>query len=285
MRRRPVPARNGPAVRPVHTGTEAYAHAAAGEVPVVSDRDAAELSLSARADRTAVRSGARAVSRAAAGITRRDLMRAAAALALGGALAATSTARIAPILSARAQPGAVDALMQPGPLPDRMLGSSQARVTIIEYASLTCAHCARFAATTFPELKARYIDSGKVRYILREYPIDPLAVVAALLPRCVGEDDYFATVETLLRRQPQWVGNRIEPLMTLATTELGFTEQSLAACMADRQLREDIKKATDRASNVLGVNAVPTFFINGRKHTGAMSIKDLERLIGPLLRP
>ena len=219
-------------------------------------------------------------------ITRRELTSSVAALALGGvAAAALNGGVVAPIGTARAQSVSVEALMNPGPLPDRVLGSPRARVTIIEYASLTCVHCAQFAATTFPELKVRYIDSGKVRYIVREYPIDQLAVVAAMLPRCLSVDGHFAAVEVLLRRQQQWVANRLQPLMTLAIAELGFTEQSFDACIADRQLRDDVKKAGDRASDAFGVSSVPTFFINGRKHTGSRTIKDMERLIEPLLRP
>jgi protein-disulfide isomerase len=213
-------------------------------------------------------------------IRRRELLNAAAALALTGASIAASA--FAVIGAARAQ--AVAELLNPGPLPDMALGSPEARVTVIEYASLTCVHCAQFAATTFPELKRRYIDSGRMRYVFRDFPIDDLAVVAAMVARCAGDDKYFATVDLLLRQQEQWVANRIEPLMTLATRELGFSQESFNACVTDRQRLDDLKKARARAREVFGVSSVPAFFINGRRHLGAHSIKDLEIWIERLLK-
>src|SRR5918999_2822427 len=92
-------------------------------------------------------------------------------------------------------------LATPGPLGDIVQGSADAKVTIIEYASLTCSHCATFHNTTYPELKKRYIDTGKVRYILREFPLDPLAAGAFMLARCAGKDRYFPLVETLFQQQ------------------------------------------------------------------------------------
>jgi protein-disulfide isomerase len=215
-------------------------------------------------------------------IRRRELLSAASALALAGAGIAAGA--FAVIGAARAQVVSVAELMNPGPLPDMTLGSPAARVTVIEYASLTCVHCAQFAATTFPELKRRYIDSGKMRYIFREFPIDDLAVVAAMVARCAGDDKYFVAVDLLLRQQEQWVANRIEPLMTFATQELGFSGQTFNACVTNRQRLEDLKNARARAREVFGVSSVPAFFINGRRHLGAHSIKDLEIWIERLLK-
>ena len=146
---------------------------------------------------------------------------------VGGGLAIASETSAALIGSARAQTVSIEELKNPGPLPDMILGWSGSPVTIIEYASMTCGHCGQFAVTTFPELKVRYIDTGKVRYTFREYPLDYLAAAASMLARSVAEDRYFDVIEALFRQQRQWVANRIEPLMTLATKELGFTEQQL----------------------------------------------------------
>jgi protein-disulfide isomerase len=215
-------------------------------------------------------------------IRRRELLSAAAALALTGASIAASA--FAVVGAARAQAVSVAELMNPGPLPDMALGSPEARVTVIEYASLTCVHCAQFAATTFPELKRRYIDNGRMRYVFREFPIDDLAVVASMVARCAGDDKYFAAVDLLLRQQEQWVANRVEPLMTLAVKELGFSEQSFNACVTNQQRHDDFKRARARAREVFGVSSVPTFFINGRKQLGSQSIKDMEIWIERLLK-
>src|SRR5262245_1529618 len=113
-------------------------------------------------------------------------------------------------------------LMDPGPLPDRALGSPAAAVTIIEYASMTCSHCAQFATGTFPELKTRFIDTGKVRFVFREYPLEPLAMAASMLIRAVDENQYYRAIDILFREQLQWgASGRVQPLMTLAVKELG----------------------------------------------------------------
>jgi protein-disulfide isomerase len=98
-------------------------------------------------------------------------------------------------------------LLKPGALPDKQLGKDDAKVTIVEYASMTCPHCAHFAATTFPDLKKKYIDTGKARYILREFPFDPSAEAGFMLARC-AKDNYFPMVDVLFAQQANWVGGR-----------------------------------------------------------------------------
>ncbi len=135
--------------------------------------------------------------------SRRILLAIAAGFALG-----TSVAR-ADDLPSRIDPPQADPtpadLAKPGPAGDMALGAETAPVTIIEYASMTCTHCAHFAVTTFPELKKRYIDTGKVRYILREFPFDALSEAGFMLARCAGKDKYFTVVETLFAKQSEWV--------------------------------------------------------------------------------
>jgi protein-disulfide isomerase len=203
---------------------------------------------------------------------------------VAGAAAVASDGGFALVDSIRAHAVSLEELNNPGPLPDMVLGSPDAPITIIEYASLTCSHCAQFATTTFPEFKARYIDTGKVRYIFREFPLDELAAAASMLARSVGNDRYFFVIETLFRQQRQWVTDRIQPLMTLATKELGFTEQSFKASLANQELLDAIKAARDRASKVFEVDATPTFFINGTKVRSYQTMKQMERLIDPLLK-
>src|SRR5262249_60111293 len=137
--------------------------------------------------------------------TRRQFLLAASSLVLaaafsGGALDLVSR-------GAFAQSAAEAELMQPGPLGDEVLGDEKAPVTVIEYASMTCPHCAHFALTTFPQLKEKYIDTGKVKYILREFPFDPVAAGAFMLARCAGgKDKYYAMVDLLFRTQATWAG-------------------------------------------------------------------------------
>jgi protein-disulfide isomerase len=170
-------------------------------------------------------------------------------------------------------------LADPGPLPDHVLGSSTAPVTIIEYVSMTCSHCAMFAIDTFPDLKAQFIDTGKVRYIVREFPLDGLAAVAAMLIRSAGDDKYYDAMAELFRQQRQWTtGGRVQQLMTLAVTRLGFTEASFNACITDQDLLDRVGKARERAS-AFGVRSTPTFFINGERHDGFATINEMKRLI------
>jgi protein-disulfide isomerase len=171
-----------------------------------------------------------------------------------------------------------------GPLGDMVMGKADAPVTIIEYASMTCGHCANFSEKTFPELKKRYIDTGKVKYILREFPLDPLAAAGFMLARCAGNDKYYPLVEALFAQQKQWaVQKPIEPLMVIAK-QAGFTQESFNACLSNQKVLEGIEATRARASEKLGVNSTPTFFINGKVFRGDMSIETMEKEIQPYLK-
>ena len=216
-------------------------------------------------------------------ITRREFS-AGAAASLGAALLAGSTLLPGFISAAFAQtPSAAD-LLKPGALPDMAMGAENAPVTVIEYASLTCPHCKHFEATTFPELKKRYIDTGNVRYIFREFVLNDLDALAILLVRCVDKDKYFPFLETLYATQEQWaVQNAIPPLMAIAK-QVGFTEDSFKKCASNQQLFDGVTAQRDRASKNFGVSSTPTFFINGQMHAGDMSIEEMEKLIQPYLK-
>ena len=179
-------------------------------------------------------------------------------------------------------------LAKPGPAGDIVLGSDKAPVTVIEYASMTCPHCAHFSDTTFPEFKKRYIDTGKVRYIFREFPFDKVAAAAFMLARCAAKDGgserYMAVVETLFAKQSEWVNEHpLEPLKNLAK-QLGFSEESFNTCLTNQQVLNDIEAVRDRAVDKLGVNSTPTFFINGKKVVGDVQIDTLAKEIDPYLK-
>jgi protein-disulfide isomerase len=149
---------------------------------------------------------------------------------------------------------------------------------------MTCSHCAHFSTETFPELQKRYIDTGKVRFIFREFPLDPLAAAGFMLARCAGKDRFMAVVETLFAKQADWVVQKpIEPLQAIAK-QLGFTEQSFDQCLANQQVLDRIQNVRDRAAEKLGVNSTPTFFVNGKKLTGDQSIEALAKEIDPYLK-
>ena len=216
-------------------------------------------------------------------LTRRRMFSASASLALAGAAGALLAP---PWRQAKADAGMPDPadLAKAGPDGDVVLGSDKAPVTIIEYASMTCPHCAHFATDTFPELQKRYIDTGKVRYIFREFPLDALAAAGFMLARCAGKDKFMPVVETLFAKQPEWMVQKpIEPLKAIAK-QFGFTEQSFDACLANQHVLDGIQEVRDRAAEKLGVNSTPTFFVNGQKLTGDQSIDALAKVIDPYLK-
>jgi protein-disulfide isomerase len=212
-------------------------------------------------------------------ITRREFL---AGVSLVAIAAALDLSLVPQALAQGAAPSTAE-LMQAGPLGEQSVGKPDAPVTVIEYASMTCGHCANFHNKSYPELKKRYIDTGKVRYILREFPLDPLAAGAFMLARCAGKDKYFPLVETLFEQQQQWAVQRpIEPLFAIAR-QAGFTRESFDACLKDQKMLEGIEWVRDRGAK-FGVNSTPTFFINGKMYPGALTVPELEKAIDPLLK-
>jgi protein-disulfide isomerase len=214
--------------------------------------------------------------------TRRKLLLGTSVLTMAAALAGGE-----PLLTgsrAAAQGVSMTELMVPPSLGDMSVGKADAPVTIVEYASMTCPHCANFHETTYPELKKRYIDTGKVRFVFREFPLDPLAAGAAMLARCAGKDKYFPLIETLFHQQRQWAVQKPLPPLLALVKQAGFTEQSFNACLSDQKMLNAINAERTRASEKFGVNSTPTLFINGKVHKGGASIEDLAKIIDPLLK-
>jgi protein-disulfide isomerase len=216
--------------------------------------------------------------------TRRQFLLAASSLALAAALTGSGALELFDH-PALAQSMAQAELMQPGPLGEEVLGDDKAPVTIIEYASMTCPHCAHFALTTFPQLKEKYIDTGKVRYILREFPFDKIALAAFKVARCAGDKEkYFAMVDLLFRTQANWaVEHAAQPMLAVAR-QAGITEDRFKACLADQKLQDGIEWVRKRATDKFGVSSTPTFFINGEMRVGAMTFDDMQKMIDSLIK-
>jgi protein-disulfide isomerase len=219
-------------------------------------------------------------------MTRRAFLQGVSTLSLAAAAATALPFEIASFIrEAQAQGPNAEELLKPGPLGEMAQGSANAPVTIVEYASMTCSHCATFATTTYPVLKSRYIDTGKVRYILREFPLDPLSAGGFMLARCAGENKYFEVVDRLFKDQPKWafVQNPIPPLFA-AVKEFGITEQNFEKCLSDQKLLDGVEAVRQRGAEKFGVNSTPTFFINGKIVRGTMTIEELEKQIQPFLK-
>jgi protein-disulfide isomerase len=176
--------------------------------------------------------------------------------------------------------------MKPGALPDLVLGKADAPCTIVEYASMTCGHCANFHNKVFPTLKDKYITPGTVRFILREFPLDNLAAAASMLARCVGGDRTYSLVEALFTKQEEWAFVRSNPVPELFkfARQAGFTQESFDKCLTDQKLLDDIMKGRETASTKFGVQATPTFFINGKRLKDAPSVENFEKAIAAVVK-
>jgi protein-disulfide isomerase len=211
-------------------------------------------------------------------ITRRDFVVSASAL-----IAACALLDSAPLALAQGGPS-MEELMRPGPLPDISIGKADAPVTIIEYASMTCPHCANFHKTTYPALKAKYIDTGKVRFIFREFPLDELAAAASMLARCVGGEKSIAMIDVLFASQEKWAVRQPIPVLTQIAKQAGMTQASFDECLKDQTLYNNIMAMRERGSKEFKVESTPTLFVNGKMQKGGASIEELEKLIDPLLK-
>lgn len=212
-------------------------------------------------------------------ITRREFV-----VSTGALVAAVSFLASAPLALAQT----VEELMRPGPLPDLVQGKADAPVTVIEYASMTCPHCANFHKTTYQALKTKYIDTGKVRFIFREFPLDEVAVAASMLARCAGKDDSgkaLALIDVLFASQDRWAGPRINPVPVLQqiSRQAGITEKQFDECLKDQTLYNNIMAMRERGSKEYKVESTPTLFVNGKMQKGGATIEELDKIIAPLL--
>jgi protein-disulfide isomerase len=172
------------------------------------------------------------------------------------------------------------ALMEPGPLEDIMLGEADAPNTIVEYASMTCGHCAKFHTDVFPEVKKKYIDTGKARFVLREFPLDGLAVAAFMLARCAGNDRYYPMVGGMFETQETWAipGEDGKQKLALIAKQAGFSQEAFDKCLADKELFDKIVEVRQKAHDEYGVDSTPSIFINGKRLKG-VQMEDVEAAI------
>lgn len=176
---------------------------------------------------------------------------------------------------------------KPVSLPDMALGPANAPVTITEFASMTCPHCAAFNENVFPKIKSTYIDTGKIRYVFREFPLDIKAAAGSMLARCIAQGDagkYFAVIDMLFKQQNDWVTKNTTETLTRIGKQAGLTQQQVEACLKDQALLDKIAADQKYASDVLKVDSTPTFFINGEKIKGEASFEEFAKKINPLLK-
>lgn len=186
-------------------------------------------------------------------------------------------------IEANAQSATVAKLMEPGPLPEKSFGPTSATVTVIEYASVTCHHCMNFHINTWPKLKEKYVDTGKIRFIMREFPLDTLAAAGFMLARCSGDDKWYPVLDMLYKTQETWAHSQ-QPAEALETTmrQTGMSKQQFETCLNDQKLLDSLNTIRKRAAE-LGVDSTPTFFVNGAKHTGALTLEQFDKVLEPLL--
>jgi protein-disulfide isomerase len=224
-------------------------------------------------------------------LSRRHFIEGSAAVGLVAAFAPAALAQ------RRTQTETVDVaqLMQPGPLGDVWLGKADAPVTIVEYASLTCGHCASFHTGTLPELKKKYIETGKVRLVFREFALNQLDAAVYMLTRCalnadgkagegVDQARYFALIDVFFQQQRTWAfgGNPLEAV-TAITRQAGMTQAQFEACLNNQAILDALNATRERAASAFGVESTPTFFVNGKRVLGAQPAAEFEKIIDPLL--
>jgi len=155
---------------------------------------------------------------------------------------------------------------------------------VIEYASLTCPHCAAFEAEILPRLQSAYIDSGKLRLVFRDFPLDPVALRAAMLAHCAGKERYFGFLQVLFQNQADWRDAQDPEAALAAIAKLGgIGKEEFGRCMADETLAKRVVQSRHDAEKSLTIESTPTFFINGKKVSGAQPFEAFEEIIKPML--
>jgi protein-disulfide isomerase len=183
------------------------------------------------------------------------------------------------VLPALAQSFDVDEFHKAPEIGDKTLGPADAKVTIVEYASATCPHCATFHTTTLQEVKKEFIDTGKVRFISREFPLDDLALAAFMIARCVPDDKYFPMLDTIYETQKTWAGQNARAELLKMAKLAGLSEADFDKCLKDEALAKGILAIREDGAKKYGVDATPTLYINGKKMEGERDIEAFRKAI------
>ena len=180
----------------------------------------------------------------------------------------------------------IDQLMAPDELSELSLGNKDATVTIVEYMSMSCPACGNFHNTTFKELKKKYIDTGKVRFVIREFPLNNLAAAGAMLARCTEDGaKSIALIEILFAKQRDWVSNNALQELLKIGKQAGITEERFEKCLQDNDMLGKLSRRRDKADKEFGIDATPSFFINGKRLQGRnFTLEAFEKVIEPLLK-
>jgi protein-disulfide isomerase len=218
-------------------------------------------------------------------LSRRTALVLPALLALAPAFAQESKPAEAKPVAAATPAGDPKDLNTPGPLGDRVLGNADAPVTVVEYASFTCSHCANFHENTFPTLKEKYIDTGKVRFIYREFPLDPLSTAASMLARCAPEPRFFPMASVFFKQQRQWAGSDkpLDELLAIAR-QAGFSKESFEACLNNKEVFNGLNEQKKRAVDFHKVDSTPSFFVNGQLLRGDTAFDEMAKVIEAKLK-
>lgn len=171
-------------------------------------------------------------------------------------------------------------LMEAGPMGEKILGKEDAPVTIIEYASMTCPHCANFHKNILPGLQEKFLDTGMAKLYFREFPFDPRSTAAFMLARCAPDEMYFPMISVLFKQQTSWVRAKdpVPPLQNIAKLA-GFTQETFEACLKNQEILDSVLSVQKKAAKDYGVNATPMFFINGEKFTGNYTLEAMSEAI------
>jgi protein-disulfide isomerase len=167
--------------------------------------------------------------------------------------------------------------------PEHVLGKADAPITIIEYASLTCPHCAHFDAEVLPQVKTAYIDTGKAKLVFRDFPLDGIAVKAAMLARCMPEDRYFPFLDALFKSQASWAYVK-DPLAALGRLGklAGLSQETADKCLADPALERAVLEQRLSGSKDFNVDSTPTLIVNGKKVGAVGTFEEFDQVLKPL---
>ena len=171
-----------------------------------------------------------------------------------------------------------------GPLGDISIGAADAKVTFIEYAAVTCSHCAAFHNEVWPGIRSRWVDTGKMRFVLRGFPLNPLDTAAFMLARIEGGRNYYPITDLLFEKQASWafVDKPLDAMRDLLR-QAGFDKTKFEATISDQAFYEQVNRVQTQAVKVLGVHATPTLFLNGERHEGALDGKAFDEIVRRML--